>query len=120
MIKPILDIDTKPLVDYIISLCRIPDGVCFENESPKLKLECPGILPYPIDVGFNWKTDDHHEDWKTIGPDLLENFAIYLLNNWVRFGFFLSEDGNFNVVRDEGVNSTHETLAAFLKNQEAP
>lgn len=119
MQKPILQIDTKPLVDYLVSQIELtPHAPFFATDNPKVQAGCKAVMPYPLDVGFSWLTEDHEVDWEKIQIDLKENFALYLLNNWIRIGFFLSEDGNFEVIRPEGMASTHETLAAALQNKE--
>lgn len=131
--KPYLEVDAAPLIEYLASKCvvSVPPELGASYNDPKAMIRCDDVIPWPLQVGWTWKPESttpeqRKEDWENFQKkELLKTFAIYLLNNWVPFGFFLKETQHkeYKINRPEGIQTSSEYVQAELekiKTQEAP
>lgn len=135
--KPMLEVDPSPLIEYLASQCTVISNIpydCPEDEHPKVMVRCDEVIPWPLQVGFSWKPESksieqRRHDWENeVNKDLKQKFAIYLLNNWVPFGFFLKglQGKEYKVHRPDGIKTSSEYAHVELQrirnseNEEAP
>lgn len=118
--KPRINIDPEIFIEYLCkkSTVFISPGD-YRIDHPSVMVECKEIIPWPIKVSMKWSPEaktieERKNEWKSYKEnELLRNFSIYLLNNWVPFGFFIEEckGADFTIIRREGIQHPADELA---------